>query len=437
MAHNKVYGFCESGCKVEVDPTGKVKPIEEGGTGATNAKTAREKLGAVSKTGDTMTGPLTVPYLRVQNESNNFPSIALHGAGNDNVSGALCCDANDSVRRVYVRSYHKDQDGKETRYPENYLFPAPNAGMGKEAFYSVLTTKTPVTIPQGGTGATDAETARAKLGITPANIGAAAAKHTHNASDISGGKIPIENGGTNATDAATARKNLGAVSKTGDAMTGQLAVPFLKVQNESNNFPSIALHGMGNDNVSGALCCDANNTVRRMYVRSYNADQDGKATRYSENYLFPVPSSGLDGEKHYNVLTTKSPVTIPQGGTGGGTPEEARENLGAAAKSHNHSASDINSGTLPVERGGTNGTTKKTARKGIGLEIQCGVIEKVNTSDYQLTFPEPFSGIPVVTANGSAQSSIRVRNITATGCEITSGEDGNRNVQWQAIYISD
>lgn len=33
MAHNKVYGFCESGCKVEVDPAEAVRPIERGGTG--------------------------------------------------------------------------------------------------------------------------------------------------------------------------------------------------------------------------------------------------------------------------------------------------------------------------------------------------------------------------------------------------------------------
>lgn len=40
MAHNKVYGFCESGCKVEVNPAGRVIPKEEGGTGNTEGRAA-------------------------------------------------------------------------------------------------------------------------------------------------------------------------------------------------------------------------------------------------------------------------------------------------------------------------------------------------------------------------------------------------------------
>jgi len=45
-------------------------------------------------------------------------------------------------------------------------------------------------------------------------------------------------------------------------------------------------------------------------------------------------------------------VGVDQGGTGGRTPEQARENLGAAASQHTHGPADIN-GVIPVTSGGT------------------------------------------------------------------------------------
>lgn len=45
--------------------------------------------------------------------------------------------------------------------------------------------------------------------VTPAQIGAAASSHTHSASDVTSGTLPIARGGTGATTAADARINLG------------------------------------------------------------------------------------------------------------------------------------------------------------------------------------------------------------------------------------
>ena len=56
-----------------------------------------------------------------------------------------------------------------------------------------------VPVSQGGTGATDDATARANLGITPANIGAAAASHNHSAADVTSGTLPLARGGTGVT----------------------------------------------------------------------------------------------------------------------------------------------------------------------------------------------------------------------------------------------
>lgn len=70
----------------------------------------------------------------------------------------------------------------------------------------------PLSIANGGTGATTASAARTALGITPANIGAAASSHNHSASNITSGTLTIARGGTGATSASAARTNLGAAA---------------------------------------------------------------------------------------------------------------------------------------------------------------------------------------------------------------------------------
>ncbi|MDY5271423.1 hypothetical protein, partial [Tractidigestivibacter sp.] len=65
--------------------------------------------------------------------------------------------------------------------------------------------KTPLPMASGGTGAATADEARKA-------IGAAAASHTHAATDIASGTLPVSRGGTGATDAAGARAGLGAAA---------------------------------------------------------------------------------------------------------------------------------------------------------------------------------------------------------------------------------
>ena len=69
---------------------------------------------------------------------------------------------------------------------------------------------------------------------------------------------------------------------------------------------------------------------------------------------------------------TATPTYIPVFGSnwesrGFTTPASLMSAMGAAASSHNHSASNITSGTLPVARGGTGGTSVVTALEGLGL----------------------------------------------------------------------
>lgn len=63
---------------------------------------------------------------------------------------------------------------------------------------------------------------------------------------------------------------------------------------------------------------------------------------------------------------SSEPLSVEKGGTGANTAAEALTNLGAAASSHNHAASNITSGTLEVARGGTGATTFTSGQALIG-----------------------------------------------------------------------
>ena len=76
--------------------------------------------------------------------------------------------------------------------------------------------------------------------------------------------------------------------------------------------------------------------------------------------------AGLDssGKIASSLLST---IPINKGGTGATSASAALTNLGAAAVSHKHAASDITSGTLAVARGGTGASDAATARTNLGI----------------------------------------------------------------------
>jgi hypothetical protein len=159
----------EKNINYDILTTKKPVTVAQGGTGATDAATARANLGAVSKSGDTMTGALTTTRFYVNPGEGGYPTFEFH-AGNVR-SAFVQQDIRDGKRNVGFYLYQSDQDDNATKYYTAYNLPAPLTGQTANKVYDILTTKSPVSIAQGGTGATDATTARANLGAAPAGYG--------------------------------------------------------------------------------------------------------------------------------------------------------------------------------------------------------------------------------------------------------------------------
>lgn len=100
---------------------------------------------------------------------------------NDNQVGFIHCHP--TTKRWSFVSTHFGADGNSLN--EYFSFPAPDETLTSGMTYYILTTRKTVTVAQGGTGASDAATARDNLKITPANIGAVPTTRTVNGKALS------------------------------------------------------------------------------------------------------------------------------------------------------------------------------------------------------------------------------------------------------------
>lgn len=133
-----------------------------------------ESIGAVKKSGDTMTGALGLV------NGSYVIGDAWTSYGFRDASGNLRA----TMMLSDVNRWHVNHQETGAKYAERYMLPAIATGLTADVWYTILTSKSPVTIQQGGHGGKTAAEARNNLEITPANIGAAPTKHTHTISDV-------------------------------------------------------------------------------------------------------------------------------------------------------------------------------------------------------------------------------------------------------------
>ena len=95
---------------------------------------------------------------------NNYPTYEFKANSQTDIAAMM---QTGSTNRFGVYEYPKEFDGQSTRYYEGYLLPEPSTGLTKNTNYKILTTKAPVSIAQGGTGATTAAQALTNLGAVP------------------------------------------------------------------------------------------------------------------------------------------------------------------------------------------------------------------------------------------------------------------------------
>lgn len=279
-------------------------------------------------------------------------------------------------------------------------------------FPSSLKNPNSLTISLNGTsqGAYDGSAAKS-INVTPASIGAAASSHNHSAANITSGTlstdrlptVPIGRGGTGAGSAADARANLGfnASNLTSEDLNTLIGSTETKSyygggSNTVKNKPD------GVDAFSLTVLRSADGWTSQVLVSS---DQNPG--------IYYRSISGSTVQPWKRIYDYNSPLPVANGGTGATNAAQARANIGAAASSHNHDASNITSGTLSADRIPT---------------ITDGKIQSVSASKITGTIPQ--SILPSYVDDVLEYTNLAAFPKTGESGKIYVADDTNKTYRW-------
>lgn len=345
----------------------------------------------VNKTGDTMSGSLSLTDIKIYDSTSPTLSFAANST-DTNPAGEIF--ENISTHKITIRQ--RSSNG----YTEDYALPD-NTATNANKTYNILTSKNldttvtqnssnPITsgavynaITSGGT----IENANKLSTPRQLKVALASAYDSQNPVTFDGsanvdipvnGVLPVANGGTGAATPAAALTNLGALSLNGGALSGPLT---------STNYKSeYGYEFYKNNTAFGGMYYDDYNGINQIYIDEFTTN----AKR--ECYLFPAPTNTSNTAQYYDILTTKNTISIAQGGTGATTRLGAAESFyteNVSAPTHivglNISSGSIincgytslqdlrnaaglgnTTGALPVANGGTGATNASAALTNLG-----------------------------------------------------------------------